>query len=105
MQKWRVATHQHNWYDVVDALVYNYNNTKHRTLKETPENVYQGNGISQQIIKEVPHEIEEYDIVRVKEKKKVSIKVMHQNFQMSAIWLQERKEQNISLKIWIRMSH
>ena len=71
LQKWRTATHQHNWYDVIDALIYNYNNTKHRTLKATPENVYQGDQISHQVPKVVPSTIKEYDIVRVKEKKKV----------------------------------
>ena len=71
LQKWRVATHQHDWYNVVDALIYNYNNTKHRTLKATPEEVYQGDQISQQVPKVVPSTIKEYDVVRVKEKKKV----------------------------------
>lgn len=40
LEKYFIANNTDRWIDVIDDIIFNYNNTKHSTLKDTPANVY-----------------------------------------------------------------
>ena len=40
LQRWRTATGKYDWYKVLPAICQNYNNTFHRTIKDTPSNLF-----------------------------------------------------------------
>jgi len=42
LQKWREGSREYNWYKVLGDIIDNYNNTYHRTIKDTPNNVRKG---------------------------------------------------------------
>lgn len=72
LQKWRVGTNRSDWYKVLDDIVYNYNDTIHRTVKNKPRDIFKGRAKNEQtniIINSPTFEIG--DIVRIKEIKKV----------------------------------
>lgn len=72
LQKYRVASKNRKWYKVLDQLVESYNNSYHRTIKNTPTDVFQGKAENEQSpIVMIPSVFKVGDVVRIKEEKKV----------------------------------
>ncbi len=71
IQKWRVATNRYDWNKVLPDIVYNYNHTKHSTIKATPADVWQRKDINKQKIIKKPAIFKVGDKVRLKIKKQV----------------------------------
>lgn len=71
IQKWRIATGKRDWVKVLDDLVYNYNNTVHRTIKATPYDVWNGIDKNTQRINFVNNDFKKGDKVRVKKIKQI----------------------------------
>jgi len=71
LQKWRVATNKHDWPKVIQKLVKNYNNTEHRTIKNTPNNVFHEDGVNWQKPVVLENDLKVGDQVRVKQIKNV----------------------------------
>lgn len=67
---YRVASNNRMWYKFLPDLIYNYNHTKHRTTKDTPDNIFNKGHFNQQtiIMEEPKYKIG--DKVRIKEIKK-----------------------------------
>lgn len=66
IQRWRQATNRYDWYNVLNQLVKNYNNTEHRTIKATPQDIFFDNELSGQIFKKVINNFKIGDLVRKK---------------------------------------
>lgn len=73
IQKYRVATGDKQWYKVLPKLIKSYNNTYHRTIRETPNDVFNKKVKSRQrnIIRYLPSNLKVGDIVRVKYTKQI----------------------------------
>jgi hypothetical protein len=71
LQKWRVATGKYDWYKVLPSIISNYNNTVHRTIKNTPSDVFNGLANNEQEIITVEPVFKLGDLVRLKIKKKI----------------------------------
>ena len=71
IQLWRTATDKYDWPKVLPSLVKNYNNTVHKTIKNTPQNIFNEDGMNWQKYKVVEHKFAVGDKVRVKKKDKV----------------------------------
>jgi hypothetical protein len=48
LQKIRISLNRNDWPNYLADVIYNYNNTEHSTIKETPNNVFNNNVQSQQ---------------------------------------------------------
>lgn len=70
-QKWRVATGKKKWYKVLNDLVYNYNNTYHRTIKAKPADIWKGEDTNKQVINVVDNKFVKGMKVRIKQVKKI----------------------------------
>ena len=75
IQKWRDADESHDavadsdstyWYQILDAIVDNYNNTVHSTTKEKPIDVFKGLKSNKQKIIRKPIIFKIGDVVRIK---------------------------------------
>jgi hypothetical protein len=71
IQLWRTATGEYDWPKVLPKLVKNYNNTEHRTIKNTPNNIFYKNGKNNQEYIMVDNKFAVGDKVRLKKKDKV----------------------------------
>jgi transposase InsO family protein len=71
LQRWRVATGRHDWYDVLDEVMYNYNHNKHSTIKARPIDVWRGKDTNHQIPVIVKYLFKEGDRVRLARKKEI----------------------------------
>jgi hypothetical protein len=67
---YRVASNNKLWYKYLPNLIYNYNHTKHRTTKDTPDNIFNKGAYNQQEIIRVEPKFNLGDRVRIKEIKK-----------------------------------
>ena len=48
LQKYRVATKDYDWPKILPDIIYNYNNTYHKTIKAIPQLVFEGKQINNQ---------------------------------------------------------
>jgi hypothetical protein len=71
INKYRQATGNKKWFEYLDTIVKNYNNTDHKTIKHTPEKVYSGLEFNEQKIIKLPNNYKLGDQVRLKIKKKL----------------------------------
>jgi len=71
INKYRQATKNKKWYEYLDTIVKNYNNTYHKTIQHTPEKVYSGLEFNEQKIIKLPNNYKLGDQVRLKMKKKL----------------------------------
>jgi hypothetical protein len=71
LQKIRMSTGRKDWYDYIYDVVYNYNNTKHRTIKNKPVDVFNDKKNNEQIITIVEPNFNIGDKVRIKQEKKI----------------------------------
>jgi hypothetical protein len=67
---YRVASNNRMWYKFLPDLIYNYNHTKHRTTKETPDDIFHKGKFNQQQIIRMEPKFNIGDKVRIKEIKK-----------------------------------
>jgi hypothetical protein len=65
LQKWRQATGNHDWYNVLSDIMENYNNNVHSTIKAKPIDVWEGRADNNQKIKVVKYAFKVGDRVRV----------------------------------------
>lgn len=65
LQRWRVATGRHDWYDVLDEVMYNYNHNKHSTIKAKPIDVWEGKDTNHQVPKVTTYPFKVGDQVRL----------------------------------------
>jgi len=75
IQKWRTATGKYDWYKVLDKIVNNYNNSYHRTIKATPNDIWNGKDYNKQVIKKVETKFKVGDKVRIIKHKAIFDKV------------------------------
>jgi len=66
LQKYRVSTNKYDWYKVLPDIIYNYNNSYHRTIKNTPENIFYGGEKNNQTVYVVIPKLKIGDKVRLK---------------------------------------
>ena len=80
IQKWRdsdevndavAVSNSKYWYDILDLLVDNYNNTVHRTIKEKPIDVFDGLRTNKQKVIITPPKLKVGDVVRVKNREEL----------------------------------
>lgn len=71
IQKYRIATGNHNWPAILPKLINNYNHTIHRTIKAKPADVFDGKDVNRQKIIRVEYVFKVGDVVRIKLKRKV----------------------------------
>lgn len=70
LQKYRLASGRNDWNKYLNDIVYNYNNTIHSTIKETPFDVFNEITKSKQVIKpKIKHKYSIGDNVRIINKK------------------------------------
>jgi hypothetical protein len=68
LQKQRIVTKRYDWYNWLNDMSYNYNHTKHNTIKNTPFDVFTGKAFNLQVIKKVEVKLRIGDKVRKIEK-------------------------------------
>lgn len=66
LQKYRLSTGKNDWKNSLQDLIYNYNNSIHSTLKDTPYNVFLKVAKNPQLIKMVALKYKVGDKVRIK---------------------------------------
>lgn len=93
LQKWRVATRQREWYKVLPEIIDAYNNSYHRTIRTTPNKVWNGTEVSKQVIRMVDTSFGIGDRVRFRLDKPVLRKGDRQTFS-SAIYTIHSKQGN-----------
>src|SRR6185437_1006105 len=71
LNKVRIAKKNYDWPKYLDNVIFNYNNTYHKTIKEKPIDVFEGKVDSQQEHKIVKSDFKVNDLVRIIRKKKV----------------------------------
>ena len=71
LQQWRTSTKRYDWYKVLHSIVKNYNNTYHRTIKHTPQEIWNEEEYNDQDIINKQSTFKVNDKVRIKHKKKV----------------------------------
>jgi hypothetical protein len=64
IQLWRTASKKFDWYRVLPQLVTNYNNTEHRTVKDTPANIFTRKAINKQNVTVIKSKFKVGDKVR-----------------------------------------
>lgn len=75
LQKIRLATNDYNWKLYLPDVIYNYNHTKHSTIKQTPISMWEGKTKSKQKIIYVPNPFHINDKIRIKRIKKTFDKI------------------------------
>lgn len=65
LQRWRVATGRHDWYDVLNEVMYNYNHNRHSAIKAKPIDVWERKDINHQTYKVVKYPLKVGDQVRL----------------------------------------
>lgn len=71
LQKWRIASGKRDWVKVLDDIVYNYNNTIHRTIKATPHDIWNNYDTNKQSVNVVGNDLTKGQKVRIKLVKKI----------------------------------
>lgn len=71
IKKLREALKIYNWVKYLQEIMYNYNHSYHRTIRNTPYNIFHEKGQNNQDIIIVPRIFKIYDHVRLRLKKKV----------------------------------
>jgi len=71
INKYRQATKNKKWFEYLDTIVKNYNNTYHKTIQHTPAKVYNGLEFNEQKIIKLTNNYKLGDQVRLKIKKKL----------------------------------
>ena len=71
IKKMRVGSKIYDWPKHLPAIMDNYNNSYHKTIRNTPFNIFFKSGQNKQDILIVPRDLEVGDSVRIKIKKKV----------------------------------
>ena len=64
LQKYRTASNKYDWYKYINDIVYNYNHTYHRTIKDLPINIFEGDSQNYQPIYNVKNKFKVGDKVR-----------------------------------------
>ena len=90
LQKWRTGTNQRAWYKILPDIVENYNNTCHRTIKATPNDVFYGKDKNHQDIVILEPKLKVGDRVRVMFQKKAFMKGDRQRFSKEVYEIIER---------------
>ena len=42
LQRWHISSHRYDWQKILPSIVKNYNNTFHRTVRVTPQDIWDG---------------------------------------------------------------
>jgi hypothetical protein len=71
LQKIRLTTGRNDWYNYIDDVIYNYNRTKHKTIKNKPIDIFNGKEYNQQNIMNFEPSFIVGDKVRIKKEKKL----------------------------------
>lgn len=71
LQKVRITTNKYDWNNYLQDVIYNYNNTIHSTLKQTPTNMLFNDAVSKQKIIVVDNPFKVNDKVKIIRKKKI----------------------------------
>ena len=71
IQKYRVATGSYDWPNELPDLIYNYNHTEHRTIKNTPDKIFHEGSENKQTVIIVPNKFKVGDKIRLKLKKSI----------------------------------
>ena len=71
INKYRQATGNKKWYEYLDTVVQNYNNSYHKTIKHSPQDIFIGRFYNEQKIIKLPNNFQVGDQVRLKIKKKI----------------------------------
>ena len=66
LQKYRVSTNKYDWYKILPDIIYNYNHSHHRTIKNTPDDIFNNNGKNNQTVYVVIPSFKIGDKVRLK---------------------------------------
>jgi hypothetical protein len=74
LQKCRVATNNYDWKSYLQDIMFNYNHSYHRTIKNTPDNILNKNGKNKQTVYVVIPKFCIGDKVRIKEIKHIFTK-------------------------------
>ena len=65
LKKYRLLYHDYNWPTYIDDLIDIYNNTYHKTIEDTPYNIWNNLNYNQQTIIQKPVEYKVGDMVRI----------------------------------------
>ena len=71
INKWRLSTGRYDWYNILNDIVKNYNNTYHRTIKTKPIKIKNGDDTNHQSIIVVSHDFRIGDKVRVMQEQNI----------------------------------
>ena len=71
LQRWRQATKEYDWYRVLNDIVKNYNNSYHKTIKSTPQKVFNGEDYNKQEVFKIENKFNVGDKVRLKNEKNI----------------------------------
>lgn len=71
LKKIRESLKVYDWARILNDVIYNYNNTYHRTIKNTPTDIFKNKGDNNQDVKIIPRVFKVGDKVRLKLKKKI----------------------------------
>lgn len=70
LQKIRITSNNYKWYQYLNIVVDNYNETYHSTIKATPEGVFKGKESNNQVYEYYENNFQVNDKVRIKRKRK-----------------------------------
>ena len=99
LQRWRVGTGQRAWYKVLPAIIDNYNNSYHRTIRAKPSDVFAGKEKNRQArIYQLDPEFKVNDIVRYKEVRPVLGKGDYLKYSTSTYLITEAKGKRYMLE-------
>jgi hypothetical protein len=70
LQKWREATGERDWYNILDKIYTAYNNSVHSTIKNKPIDVWRGDADNEQTIIKIINKLKPGDKVRIIQNKK-----------------------------------
>ena len=101
IQLWRLATKRYDWYNVLNNLVKNYNNTEHSTTKNTPAKIFNGTADNEQETHYEKNDFKIGDRVRIETDKNIFSKGDRQKFSTN-IYTISRTDGN---KIYIQDSN
>lgn len=71
IQRWRTATGKYDWPSILHKIIKNYNNTIHKTTKDTPDNLFKHKATTRQTFVVIPNKLSLGDKVRIKKERKV----------------------------------
>ena len=99
IQKWRVGTKKRDWYKALGELVQNYNDTFHRTVKQTPSDIFNGEKENRQFpIYQFDPIFNVGDIVRIKQLKEILGKGDYLKYSEDTYLITEQKGKRFKLQ-------